>query len=190
MFGNSDKLVSYDVVSLFTNIPLTETINIITNYVYKGNNIPPFSKLAFKRMLKLATGGLFSYNGKLYRQIDGVTMGNPVGPTLANFFLAHIENQIFSKTDPSHPKLYLLYVDDIFVVFPRETNFMKFLNILNSQHKNLQFMYELGNSTLAFLDTNISIVNTDFESWVYRKETNTNVILNESAICPIQWNSG
>ena len=109
MFGNSDKLVSYDVVSLFTNIPLTETINIITNYVYKGNNIPPFSKLAFKRMLKLATGGLFSYNGKLYRQIDGVTMGNPLGPALANYFLAHIENQIFSKTDPSHTKLLLSF---------------------------------------------------------------------------------
>ena len=190
MFGNSDKLVSFDEVSLFTNVPLTETIDIITNYVYKGNNVPPFSKLVFKRMLKLATGGLFSYNGKLYRQIDGVTMGNPLGPTLANFFLAHIENQIFSKTDPSHPKLYLRYVDDIFVVFPSETDFMKFLNILNSQHKNLQFTYELGNSTLAFLDTNISIVNADFESWVYRKETNTNVILNESAICPIQWKSG
>ena len=141
-------------------------------------------------MLKLATGGLFSYNVKLYRQIDGVTMGNLFSLTLANFFLAHIENQIFSKTDPSHSKLYLRYVDDIFAVFPSDTDFMKFLDILNSQHKNLKFTFELGNSTLAFLDTNISIVNADFESWVYRKETNTNVILNESAVCPIQWKSG
>ena len=62
---------------------------------------------------------------------------------------------------------------------------MKFLDILNNQHKNLKFTFELGNSTLDFLDTNISIVNADFGSWVYRKETETNVILNESAVCPI-----
>ena len=60
-------------------ITLNETIDIITNYAYDQNNKnqPPFSKLIFKRMLKLATGGYFMYNGKLYQQIDGVTMVQP-----------------------------------------------------------------------------------------------------------------
>ena len=67
---------------------------------------------------------------------------------------------------------------------------MKFLDVLNSQHTNLRFTFEIGNSTLAFLDTHNSIENANFESWVYRKKTNTNVILNDTDVCPIQWKSG
>ena len=93
---------------------------MITDYLYYKNNAnkPPFTKLVFKNMLKLATGGFFMYNGKLYTQIDGVTMGSPLGPTLANFFLAHLESKLFLKNEQMHPNLYLRYVDDVFSVFP------------------------------------------------------------------------
>ena len=37
-------------------------------------------------MLKFATSGIFLYRDKLYRQVDGVAMGSPLGPSLANFF--------------------------------------------------------------------------------------------------------
>ena len=40
----------------------------------------------FIKLLQLATEGMFLYRDKLYRQIDGVAMGSPLGPTLANFF--------------------------------------------------------------------------------------------------------
>ena len=44
-------------------------------------------KHAFIKLMKLATQGmLFLYNGELFKQIDGVAMGSPLGPTLANFF--------------------------------------------------------------------------------------------------------
>ena len=64
---------------------------------------------------------------------------------------------------------------------------MHFFHVLNNMHKNIRFTYEVGNSNLAFLDTEVSIVNAEFESWVYRKKTNTNVILNAFAMCPNEW---
>ena len=88
------------------------------------------------------------------------------------------------------PKIYLRYVDDIFVVFPKDVDHTPFFDELNNQHQNLRFTVEVGGNHLAFLDTQISINNSDFETWVYRKPTNTNVILNYSAICPIQWKIG
>ena len=86
-------LVSFDVDSLFTNVPLKETIDICANYVYSNENEkqPPFSKSIFIKLMEKATGGIFQFNGSFYKQCDGVTMGGPLGPTLANIFLAHLE---------------------------------------------------------------------------------------------------
>ena len=42
VFNSQHIVVSYDVVSLFTNIPLKETIDIVTDYVYDSENPPKF----------------------------------------------------------------------------------------------------------------------------------------------------
>ena len=76
---------------------------------------PAFSKLVFKELLNIATSGIFMYNGRLYRQVDGVTMGSPLGPTISNFCLAHLENELLSVSK-FKPELYLRYVDDILCV--------------------------------------------------------------------------
>ena len=57
----------------------------------------------FIKLLQLATEGMLLYRDKLYRQIDGVAMGSPLGPTLANFFLAHIESKIFAEHKNYYP---------------------------------------------------------------------------------------
>ena len=193
VFGAGDILVSFDVESLFTNIPLKETIDLVADYVYKVKEAaPPFSKTVFKNMLKHATGGYFLHNGNLYTQVDGVTMGSPLGPTLANFFLAHLESQLFaeSKDKTLYPRLYLRYVDDVFAVFSPGMNAMHFLDILNSLHDSISFTVEMGHDKLPFLDCYISITGGNFESWVYRKTTNTNVLLNAFALCPEEWKRG
>ena len=80
---------SLDVDSLFTNIPLEETINICTNYedVIEGIN-----KSEFKNLLSLATQeSYFIFNDVLYKQKDGVAMGSPLGLTMANVFLSFYE---------------------------------------------------------------------------------------------------
>ena len=130
------------------------------------------------------------YNGKLYTQVDGVTMGSSLGPTLANFFLTHLESKLFSQNEQTYPKLYLRYVVDVFSVFSSDVNFMHFFHVLNNMHKNIRFTYEVGNSNLASLYTEASIVNAEFESWVYRKKTNTNVILNAFVMCSNEWKKG
>jgi len=190
-FDDGDKLVSFDVVSLFTNVPLAETIKIITSYVYSPTNkdVPPYSKTVFKNMLELATAGVFAYKDKLYKQKDGVTMGSPLGPTLANFFLGHLEKKL-RTSDVELPRLYLRYIDDIFAVFPNDTDFQPFFDKLNALHPNLKFTTEIGGQRLAFLDTDIAISGSDLEISIFRKPTNTDVVLNWTACCPLQWKQG
>ena len=78
-----------DVDSLFTNIPLEETIENCTNELFKeSETVEGLSKTEFKELLSLATkDSHFIFDGTLYKQIDDVAMGSPLGPTLANTFL-------------------------------------------------------------------------------------------------------
>ncbi|XP_065667600.1 uncharacterized protein LOC136087905 [Hydra vulgaris] len=86
-------IVSYDVESLFTNIPLKETINIATDLFFKDKtNSKRFSKVQFKKLLKISTSGShFLFGGKYYDQTDGVAMGSPLAPILANIFVGYHE---------------------------------------------------------------------------------------------------
>ena len=94
--SSDDKLISFDVVSLFTNIPLNKTINIIADDVFSNDNIhePLMVKHIFVKLFCLSREELFLYKDCLYEQIEGVGMGSPLGPTLANFFLAHKKTKI------------------------------------------------------------------------------------------------
>ena len=60
----------------------------------------------------------------MYRQIDGVTMGSPLGSTLANIFVGYYESKLFNEI--SKPTVYYCYVDDTFPPFHKETEFQKF----------------------------------------------------------------
>ena len=84
---------SLDVDSLFTNIPLEETINICTNLLYNNEDvIEGINKSEFKNLLSLATQeSYFIFNDVLYKQKDGVAMGSSLGPTMANVFLPFYE---------------------------------------------------------------------------------------------------
>ena len=96
-FQPSHVFVSYDVVYLFTNIPLNETIDIVCNYVCQQHSPPKYSKETFKKLLQITTGGYFRHRGNLYCQIDGVTMGSPIGPTLANFFSGSFRKSVYGS---------------------------------------------------------------------------------------------
>ena len=87
---------SLDVDSLFTNIPLQETIEMCTNELFKeSKTIEDLIKSEFKELLSLATKDQhFIFDGTFYKQIDGVAMGYPLGPKLANAFLVYHEKNM------------------------------------------------------------------------------------------------
>ena len=72
-------------------------------------------------------------------------------------------------------------------------NYINKTTKLKKMHKNLSFTKEVGPSTLAFLDTSITLPTTEngsFISKIFRKSTYTGLILNYSAVCPYKWKFG
>ena len=87
-------LVSYDVTSLFTNIPLQETIDIAINLIFNHNHNLNITKKELKKVALFATSQThFIFNSKFYKQIDGVAMGSPLAPVLADIFMAFYESK-------------------------------------------------------------------------------------------------
>ena len=76
---NDHLLVSFDVKSLVTNVPLDQTIEIILNRVYKKNEISTdMTKSEMKELLNLCTKSVhFTFDDNIYVQNDGVAMGSP-----------------------------------------------------------------------------------------------------------------
>ena len=65
-FALASKLASFDINSLFTNIPLDETIEIILNQLFYNNtHFQNFTREQFKELLNLTVKNChFIFNGK------------------------------------------------------------------------------------------------------------------------------
>ena len=99
------------------------------------------------------------FNNVYYKQIDGVAMGSPLGPTFANLFLVYYENMWLDKCPHQFkPKYYRRYVDDIFLMFEKKNHLKKFLKYMNSRHQNIKFTFEEEHDNkIAFLDISIEL---------------------------------
>ena len=99
LFTKGYRFVSFDVKSLFTNIPLKKTVAIVLHRIYNDKQLTTaLKKRTLKKLLlDSCTKTPFSLNGDLYKQIDGVAMGSPLGPTLANITMTALEEDIVKK---------------------------------------------------------------------------------------------
>ena len=182
-------MASFDVKSLFTNIPLKETVQICVNSLFNNDYYTNgFSRQQFHKLLSLSCSDCyFVFNEKVYTQKDGVAMGNPLGPTLANAFLSHYEVKWLNECPYEFkPLLYRRYVDDTFVVFRSKEQVNLFLQYLNSKHPNIEFTAEIedGNK-LPFLDTLVTHEpNHSFSTSIYRKPSYTGLTTKSTSFIP------
>ena len=114
-------MVSFDVKSLFTNIPLNESNNLAVSYIAEGNPNLKLSITELTTLFSIANSQThFLFNGKVYDQVDGVAMGSPLAPVLATLSLGHHENIWLNKYQGPSVQLYQQYVDDTFCLFNTE----------------------------------------------------------------------
>ena len=89
-------MISFDVKSLFTNVPLDETLRIILRKIYDEGKIETnIPRSITKELLLLSTKHEhFTFNGEIYIHLDGVAKRSPSGPLLANVFMFSLEEDI------------------------------------------------------------------------------------------------
>ena len=92
-FDSRLVMASFDIESLFTNIPLQETIDLcVENLFQDRTHVDNLSKDSFRELLtSTMPKSLILFDQEFYKQHDGVAMGSLLGPTLANAFFCYHE---------------------------------------------------------------------------------------------------
>ena len=187
-------MASLDVESLFTNILLEETISVCCDSLFSNNaKVNNINRIDFEKLLRAALqNNFFNIEGKIYKQIDGVAMGSPLCPALANGFLCfHEQICLMNVLMNSKPAYYRRYVDDIFVLFRSPDHLEKFKNYLNSKHTNIRFTCEKEhNNSMSFLDALITRTSNGFKTSVYHKPTFGGIYSNFNSFIPEEYKVG
>lgn len=176
---NHEKLVSFDVVSLFPSIPVDLALRIIEekwSIIEKYTNI---NKSLFIDILKFCVeeNRYFKYEDKIYVQQRGLPMGSPASPIVADIVMEELLDTCIGKL-AIKPKIMTKYVDDLFCIVS-EYEVDNILATLNNFHPNIKFTIEKERDfKLSYLDTLIVRKGEKLTVDWYQKPTSSGRIIN------------
>ncbi|VDN15284.1 unnamed protein product [Dibothriocephalus latus] len=143
-------MVSFDVASLFTSIPqdlAVETVELLlrSKYDATANRLRHAQIL---QLLKFCLRTYFTFDGIIYEQVKGASMGSSISGRIAGAVLQRLESLVFQQ---HRPKFWARYVGDTFVVIEPD-HVLTFKESFNSIPSDIQFTREgEENNQLAFL---------------------------------------
>lgn len=188
---NKSIFISFDITNMYSNIPIAETLQILhkdlsENVLIDKQDIDDIMKLT-KTTLKQS---YFQYESNYYIQKDGLAMGSPLSGLLADIFMHNLETtKIMNNSNPFKKNImyWHRYVDDIICLFEgNETESQNFLDFLNSLSNKIKFTIEVQPEKINFLDLTISKEKEKHNFKIFRKETQTDLIIPSKSNHPWQ----
>jgi len=167
----TDILVSMDVTSLFTNIPLDLAIESISNrwiFIQKNTKIPMNEFISAIEFVLSST--FFTFNNIIYKQTFGTPMGSPLSPIIADVVMQDLEMHCLNKIN-CQLIFYFRYVNDILMAASFD-KIDQIHNTFNGYHERLKFIIEYEKDrSLGFLDLRLNILNNIIQIDWFHKTT-------------------
>jgi hypothetical protein len=132
----------------------------------------------------------FLVNNKIHIQHNGMVMGAPLAPVVADIFMVHMETSLMDQLMKIGVCDWHRYVDHTSVLIEPTTNLAHVLNIVNNFHPSIKFTYEFeANPTLPFLDVRVtrSPERQTFETIIYSKPTFTGLMTKWNSFIPMHY---
>ena len=181
-------MLRHTLQSLFTDVLLDFTIDVILRRIYNENEIHSNIKRSeMKELLLLCTKNVhFTFNNDIYQQCDGVAMGSTLGPVIARIFIVELEKTPLPRLI-EHMIPWKRYVNDSITTI-KLISIDHVLMILNTFHKNIQFTYELEiNNKISFLNVLLIRKNDTLETTIFGKSINNEVYRYWDSFAPKNW---
>ena len=176
-----ETVVSFDVISLFTSVPVDLAKEIIKRKLDETDTWQVHTALTSSQIINLLSlvldNSYFKFEGEHYHQVSGCAMGSPVSAVIAELVMQEIESKALEKS-PVNVRWWRRYVDDSNSCL-KKCDVQTFHDHLNSINENIQFTIERSTvseqgESIAFLDTSITVLKSgQVEVAVHRKATHT-----------------
>ena len=178
----TEEMVSFDVVSLFTKVPVKDAIDVVCSELSEDDTLFDRTELDAESIRKLMLACLecryFLCQGSFYEQREGVPMGLTLSVVLANAYMEHLEESVLN-TATCKPTIWRRYVDDTFIIWNHGAESLDiFHQHLNSFCQDIQFTVEREHEQqLPFLDVLVRRNRNKLTTSVYRKPMSSNPYL-------------
>ena len=132
-------MVSFDVTTLYTNLPIDRTIQSVRGHLEMDDPLGSRTPLSIEEVLRLLEiclrSTFFTFQGSYYCQKDGVAMGSPVSAVVANIFMQSFEKKALSTATKLTPRVWKRYVDDVFSIIWKASvdGFLRHINGTDEQ---------------------------------------------------------
>ncbi len=94
-------MVSYDVVSLYTKVPIQQALELIQQKLGNDGELIGRTHLSATHLVELCSlwlkSTVFTFREKVYAQTEGFPMGSPLSPIVVNILIENFENIVFTK---------------------------------------------------------------------------------------------
>ena len=186
--SDSQKQVSFDVISLFTIIPLDLAKQIVFDRLRSNSHLENCTTLSVPELMEASdicfTSTFFTFQQIIYQQIFGTPMGSPLSPIITNMLMEKLE-ETANNSFHSPPCIWLRYVDDVYGIM--ELNYIEevhqYLNIICDSTK---FTKEEHEGSLTFLYVLVTrIPKRSLQTTVFRKTNHTGIYLPFSSHHPL-----
>ena len=166
-----------DVDSLYPNIPLTPALQRVMDHLNPASPQDCFIKDLLDIQLR---HNYFEFGGDTFQQVKGIPMGKAWAPAVASIYLDKWEKEAFQITNIK-PLIYRRYIDDIICLMEDTQQSDSLLSCMQTLDPNIKLSGIQSGKSVHFLDVQLQLNNGCVTSRLYRKPTDTRVLLD--------WNS-
>lgn len=170
-------LVTFDVRSLYTNVPVEEGIQRVRRaFLRQPDPNRPDAEILELLHLSL-THNDFVYEDQTYVQISGVAMGKAFGGSFCNVYMGEWEMTALASAY-LRPSLWLRYQDDILCLWEHSADALDaFARHLNAQDRSIQVEMQHSPTAIRFLDLELFRDGTEVGHRVAFKQTDSHLLL-------------
>ena len=123
-------MVSLVIVSLFTKVPTDETLAIVRHKLAADPLLKECTFIPIDNLMEILTFCVettyFGMGSDIYRQEEGLAVGSPLSPVLANIYMEYFEEMALGSTSLK-PCMWFRYIDDTFILWAQQKMFRHYL---------------------------------------------------------------
>ena len=181
-------LFTADVASLYTNMDLNRTMAVVRQQLSRNPVQGRPDEYLLELLNIIIKNNDFEFNGQLYLQQKGVSMGRSFCPALANLYLLDFDHQAINNFK-IRPIFYFRYLDDVWGVFPGTINdLQEYEQWLCTRTPGIKVTFQHHMQYVDFLDTTVYkfhyLDTCELQTKVFFKPTASHQLLHTDSFHP------